>query len=520
MKKETFFLCLVLTASALLRLMYCYDMPVSGDESISLLQASGKAVVYHDKISPMPMSGERINHLVAYSDDYSVTEVLPSMRRAGMHPPLYYVFLHFVLKYAGNDILAVRLPSVLFSTLSIVLFYVLSKSLFPKIIALPAAILLAFSPYGVHYAHMVRPYPLAMLLGLLSTWLAIRLYNRQTLKISSLDFWVYILTVIAGLYTIYHFAFVAIAQGVFLLLGFRHNNRRLLMIMCTPLLVLIFYLPWLPSMAEQMSVVRSGNFYFHGASNPLHVYRYFLEFDFTAALPGTYSWYKFVLAIALTALIGLGGIWSLKTPVGRYFAVGLCAYLAFNLAADWILRTQTLPISKLLFFIIPMLFLYLSTGISLVIQKRRMWGIASLAFVLAILALNSFALVRHPAAEDDPRHLALYRSFIAETTDPEGSDLVVVNEVTRRYLLPLAHTLSFSHLDFLATEDILDALLNLDASGYSRIYAISPRYDNMFKPDVVSDLDLLMEHKGFVLEGSYLIPDHLRDKRLRFYKRH
>ena len=51
-----------------------------------------------------------------------------------MAPPLYYLFLHEFLKIGSNEFL-IRLPSVLFFALSIIVCFLIAQKLFDKTIA-------------------------------------------------------------------------------------------------------------------------------------------------------------------------------------------------------------------------------------------------------------------------------------------------------------------------------------------------------------------------------------------------
>lgn len=74
----------------------------------------------------------------------------------GPHPPLYYVMLHYWVRFAGTGEAAVRLPSVAASVAGTGLLYLLARTLAGRPVALPAAALLALSPLDVWYAQEAR----------------------------------------------------------------------------------------------------------------------------------------------------------------------------------------------------------------------------------------------------------------------------------------------------------------------------------------------------------------------------
>ena len=56
-----------------------------------------------------------------------INELFDFVKSRDVHPPLYYILLHYWILLFGNSEVALRLPSVLFSTASIPLFYFFGK---------------------------------------------------------------------------------------------------------------------------------------------------------------------------------------------------------------------------------------------------------------------------------------------------------------------------------------------------------------------------------------------------------
>jgi uncharacterized membrane protein len=508
----------VLAAAGLLRLYYCYDTPVSGDEAVSLVQASGQAVASGGLFPDVPGPVSGINRIIEYSDEFGIGDVLESMRKAGMHPPFYYVFLHFILKHFGTDLIALRLPSVIFSTLSIAVFYALSRELFSKFGAWLATLLLAFSSYGIHYAHMIRPYPLMMLLSLLSTWLLLRLQRKDQFCLSSAGFWVYTALVVTGFYTLYHFLFVFVFQLLFLLLSAGRDRRQLTATAGAGLVATVCYLPWLPSFFDQLRIVTGDRYYYYGSSSLTAVYRYFLEFNFTQSLPGGINWYKILLAILITGAIGAGGLWSLKTKRGRCFAAAAAGYFVISYLADRLMQMQTLNISKLLFFAVPLIVLYLGAGLQL-FARRRSLGILVLSIVAGVGLFSSGQILKNPVPEDTPQHIPLYRTYIGRTKESPPTTLVVLNERARRSIFPLSHIMGTDGFDFLASDDFPGILQNTDLAAYADVYILSPRINRILEPNETEMLGQIMHEKGFKPQDGGNLPAPLDPTRLQHYKR-
>jgi mannosyltransferase len=67
--------------------------------------------------------------LSVWLSSYSVSDILQWVVRIDQHPPLYYILLHFWMGLAGNKSYDARFLSVLFSTGTIPIIYLIGKRL-------------------------------------------------------------------------------------------------------------------------------------------------------------------------------------------------------------------------------------------------------------------------------------------------------------------------------------------------------------------------------------------------------
>ena len=96
-------------------------------------------------------------------------------------PPLPFILTRLSLAL-DSSVFAVRLPSVVFATLTVPLLYLLGKSLFHRRAGLLAALLLAIAPLHIRYAQEARMYSMLTFFSLLSLylfWRAIRTGQRR-----------------------------------------------------------------------------------------------------------------------------------------------------------------------------------------------------------------------------------------------------------------------------------------------------------------------------------------------------
>src|SRR5262245_13258078 len=91
-----------LAIGALLRFWYADGLPLNGDEvGVGVLQASGQAVSYAHRLGSRILSLGEVQNFIKYNPEFSPKDVIHSLRDVGMHPPLYYFLLHYVLRFIG-----------------------------------------------------------------------------------------------------------------------------------------------------------------------------------------------------------------------------------------------------------------------------------------------------------------------------------------------------------------------------------------------------------------------------------
>jgi uncharacterized membrane protein len=108
----------------------------------------------------------------------SLSETLVDARDRNILP-LYYLAIRGFLSYAPAE-LWLRIPSVLFGTLSVPAYYLVLRRLGGAPLGLAGAALIAFSPFHVWYSQEARPYALLILLSLIALHLLQRAVERPT----------------------------------------------------------------------------------------------------------------------------------------------------------------------------------------------------------------------------------------------------------------------------------------------------------------------------------------------------
>lgn len=184
-------------------------------------------------------------------------------RSADVHPPLSYLLMHFWIMLGTSEIW-LRLLSVIFGILTILIVYKFANNIFNKKIALISSLLLAISPYHIYYSQEVRMYSEAIFFASVSMYYFYLLTKKTDLKKSL----IYILSTAALIYT--HYAgFLLILTQILYIIFYRRES--LLFFLKRVLVALLIWLPWFPQFFLQFTGNANADSYLPGWSNILKV---------------------------------------------------------------------------------------------------------------------------------------------------------------------------------------------------------------------------------------------------------
>lgn len=126
-------------------------------------------------------------------------------------PPLFFLITRLFMTL-GQSVFLLRLPSVLFSALTVPLAYLLGRTLFDRDVGLLGAALLAISPLHIRYAQEARSYAMMACLSILGLYLFWRAAEGETRR-----WWTgFAVVAVLGLYT---HLFTLLSLGVIGILG-------------------------------------------------------------------------------------------------------------------------------------------------------------------------------------------------------------------------------------------------------------------------------------------------------------
>ncbi|HEY66306.1 MAG TPA: hypothetical protein G4O02_17280, partial [Caldilineae bacterium] len=174
-----------------------------------------------------------------------------------IHPPLYYLLLHFWTRLVGDSEFALAFVSVFWGMLLIAITYEIARRLIDPATGLLAAFLVAISPFNVWYSQEVRMYTLGSFLGMITLGALVRLWGERA-RGWKRAWLVWVVAAAAGLYTLYYFAFLLIAENLFVLAYWLWRRRRAPEMDArwwrwagAQAAALVLYLPWLPIFYRQ-----------------------------------------------------------------------------------------------------------------------------------------------------------------------------------------------------------------------------------------------------------------------------
>ena len=104
---------------------------------------------------------------------------LPGSSSTDLHPPLYFLLLHVMLRFSGESDLVLRFPSAAFAALLVPLLYAMGVRLRGPRAGLLGALFGALSPFYLWYAQEARMYTMVAALGLASVYSLWRACTEQ-----------------------------------------------------------------------------------------------------------------------------------------------------------------------------------------------------------------------------------------------------------------------------------------------------------------------------------------------------
>jgi hypothetical protein len=337
-----------------------------------------------------------------------------------------------------------------------------------------------------------------MFIALLSAWIVLNWAKKQCFRFSDPHYWAILILSIAGIYSIYHFIFHLVFLWTFLFLKSLGRKRDLYVVLSIPVLTGSAFLFWIPSLLKQMSVVCEGNYYFSGRSDPVLAIGQLLTLNFTSYLP-----FKIVPSVIILICLLILGIFGLRLVLSSKNGIVLTGALAVcfvtNIILDHILKTNTICVPKLAFFLSPISILFLVAGCSR-IQERFQRKIFLYPLLLGLASVHSFFALPYDISIDGPYEKKILTE-LNRNISSASNNLTVFNQPRRRYALSFAKAMESSS-DFVFGCDMLDSVENLDQYD-SVIIVYFPPDNNPATLQQLAQTEDFIKSKGYQVQARY-----------------
>lgn len=190
---------------------------------------------------------------VWFDEAYSITLAkrpigeLVHLTAIDVHPPVYYLFLHFWGGLFGFGELSLRLSSVIPMFFAIILMAILLKRLFNKPFAGFATLLLCLSPMLIRYGFEIRMYAMATMLAVLATIVLVLIEAEKNAKRRHLLQFAYATLVALGMLTLYYTIVIWLTHFAYLIWQTVKSKKSILRqeFWMMYILAVLLFTPWL-----------------------------------------------------------------------------------------------------------------------------------------------------------------------------------------------------------------------------------------------------------------------------------
>jgi 4-amino-4-deoxy-L-arabinose transferase-like glycosyltransferase len=332
-------------------------------------------------------------------------------------PPLFFVLAWLSAKL-GNPTVWIRLPSLILSTATIPITYLLGRETLGRAAGLIGAAILALSPFTLYYAIEARPYASVACFVTLAALAVVK-----AVRTGELRWWVaYTLSAAAAAYSHYTGIFALAVLGVWSLWACRGHLRAPLIANAAAVLL---YVPWIPHLgARNLAVI--------GGLEPLTLHNMGTDLlrvvaGYPYAGPHAIPTLAGVVAIGLCGLLGVLSLGRIRLgrgssqsrqPARGLGGLGVIGALAVSTPLGVLLYSAVstdLWDARDLYASAPAAFLVLG---ALLAAIPRPLGVGATAVVLVVLVAGTIRSISPRYARPAFRAAASYLDRVAAPSDP------------------------------------------------------------------------------------------------------
>lgn len=351
-----------------------------------------------------------------------------------VHPPLYYIFLHYWKKVFGETEIVSRTFSTIFAILSVLLVYGIGSLLVNRNFGLLSGFLFSISPLLILRASMIRWYSSATFFGLLSIWAFLKAIKEDKL-------WMWITYTIASTCLIYihYLPFSLLAgQNIYILI-FRSKYKGILKKWyLSQLCILIFYMPQITTLIKQLLYAPH-----HGSAAPL---AYGLKGAMVKIGYPLYAFcfgetilpWNFLITIPLSILymfLFINGIWKFfieKENLIFVLSFFFLPILFLLLITGTIFPSESFHIFPgLLLFVLPIFYLIIARGIYSLRRKDL-----QIVMLVLIIFTSGYSLKNYYQGKEyiNPNYMIPWKQISRDLkSEVSKNDLVIATDIMLYY---------------------------------------------------------------------------------------
>jgi uncharacterized membrane protein len=398
-------LIIIVLAGCALRVYHLGTKRLWLDEMNTLHTATGHGSV--TQTFPFPPADHEEPQLDRDSTFRSVIESATNT----FHPPFYFLLLNVWMRCFGDSKIGCRSLSVVLGVISVIVIFIIGKQLFDAQTGLISSAIFALSTTQIHYAQEARMYPLAVLLGLVSTSLLVQIIQGRSNDILT---WVgYVVTNILALYTHYYLTFLLLVHGAVVIPKCKSCRNIVNRWLFALLIIILLFLPYIPHASSVANRVSIGHW--TSAGNPrVQPHMKFAHLWPLSTIPHSFIHFSLdvvrilddpvldvrmlvcsgAIGVCVLAFLSAYGIWALRKRrdvlmfLGFWFLIPMLAAIA----VDVIMGTRASIVTEARYYLYSSPAYYLLLARGLVSLTNQRWRIIS---VVILLEVNMIFLLRH-----------------------------------------------------------------------------------------------------------------------------
>lgn len=316
-----------------------------------------------------------------------------------LEPPLYRIMLHY-MSFLGNSEFVLRFTSLFLGIFSILVLFLLSKTIWDKETALFSSLLLAISTFHIAYSQEVRSYSLLVFLSICSVyflWHAL-FYGRRF-------YWLWwVCVVILNIFTHYIAFHVFLVEYLFILILVLIKRKIKTFLIINGILIMIFIGYWIIWGDTVQWILENSVKYFGKVQNFSMDLRFF-----TKLLAKFSNGYNTPIIYIYLVLFLLGFFSSFKD---YRLVILFSLWFSIPFIALIFIKTKDFFDYRYIIYILPMYLLCVGRGINLLrytvsrLIKRDM-GMYSISILFVLLNTQPL-IVHHRTDKDNWKKLCEY----------------------------------------------------------------------------------------------------------------